>query len=205
MILICEGCDLSGKSTLVEALGKKYKGMTLKITDRPLDTTPSERVKILMYYWEVVGFVAPKNERNFVLDRFFPSEMVYCWKRGYDCMDSTAFKEIARSCKNSQETYVIYCDPSLEVLEYRHSVRGDDFINKEELSIIRSRYEEAFSKVDLPLIRIDTTELTTESLEKIHNFIEYERQRNKNEQKIKINRGHAEGDIYPTEEVDGKV
>lgn len=156
-VIVIEGIDLSGKSTLWNQLVKEFPGIGLKITDRPRDGSDKEKKKIKMYYESVMSFINLNYQnKTFILDRFFPSEMVYSLvKRGYEAMFDGALQGFERSLQKRNHL-LIYCDPGIDTIIERLKARGDDYVNEEDLRRLHTRYEEFLKRTTLNYIRADS-------------------------------------------------
>jgi thymidylate kinase len=188
MILIIEGPDKAGKTTLSNALIKKYPGLLLKITDRPLDASRQQREKILEHYGQILN-ILPGNEnedlwdetegissfKNIILDRFFPSELVYSIKRGYDAMAeddkyNRQFRNMEAILGNTEHLF-IYCNPGLQAINERMKENPDDYVEYHETAMLMGRYDRYFKNTPLNWIRVDTSRPVESCLQVIHNKI----------------------------------
>lgn len=167
-VLILEGVDLSGKSTLFDALIKEFPGIGLKITDRPINDSKVERSKIKGYYSSVLGFINVNYQsKNFILDRFFPSEIVYSKvKRGYEGFKDKELRNLERVIK-PRNHLLIYCDPGVDTLVERYKSRGDEYINTTDLVELCNRYEEFLSGTSLRYTRLDTKKPVEQLIEEL--------------------------------------
>lgn len=156
MILIIEGPDLSGKSTAIEKLGKKFNsGFTLKNNYKP----KSENSEIYTQYWAILGIVnsyLKKRDSVVILDRFFPSQAVYSYFRGKDEMHSDEIIELERFCKD--KVLYVYLDTDLKILQQRFLERGDEHITINDLKKIKERYDSYFNYTIMSKIRINSLE-----------------------------------------------
>lgn len=172
-VIIIEGCDLSGKSTLFDAIIKKFPGIGIKITDRPINGSPTERRKIKDYYRSILSYMNLNYQsKTLILDRFFPSEMVYSLpKRGYEAMDDDDFPDLEKVIKHRKHI-ILYCDPGLPTIFERLLVRGDDYVDAPALKELYIRYNTFFGKTSLNYIRLDTKKPVSELLEEIKPIID---------------------------------
>lgn len=178
IILIIEGVDLSGKSTLMNTLCKAFPGIVFKITDRPRNDSYSERGKIKHYYTSILEYINHNRNKIIMLDRFYPSELVYSKvKRGYEAFGEADFNDYERVI-NNLDHLVIYCNPGIETILTRLKSRGDDYINEEDIKALMGRYERFSKETRLNTLEIDTNKPVEELLEIIKATID-EYQRNK--------------------------
>jgi len=146
MLIIFEGSDLSGKSTIAEAVAKKLPESYLtKMCHRPKNNSESEVAKVYKRYWNIVEwykliYTLSQGKDTMILDRFYPSEAVYSYKRDYDAMDDKRIIELDTYIDTQFNALIVYCEPPNDILEQRLKDRGDDFVDVNDLGKIRSRY-----------------------------------------------------------------
>lgn len=170
MIFIIEGPDKSGKSTLETAISKKFPGIMLKITDRPIDSSEKEREKIKNYYSQVMKFIETYDHRNIILDRFYPSELCYSIKRGYEAMEDKFFKELEDKIRQ-HDHLLIFCNPGKEIISKRITEEPDEYVSQKENETILERYAVFFKQTSLNKIVVDTSKSTEETIKEIENKI----------------------------------
>jgi thymidylate kinase len=171
MIFVVEGCDKSGKTTLIERLNKRFVGISIKITDRPLDKSPVQRAKIVNYYWKILGLIDQEGAfNNFILDRFFPSEMVYSFKRGYDAFKEKEMQWIEDFLRR-KNALLILCDPGEEELKKRMHDNPDDYVTHRENMKVLERYNRFFEETTLNKMRLDTKRPVDVLVDQIEEYI----------------------------------
>lgn len=184
IILILEGVDNAGKSTLAEALRKVISGLAVKITDIPKIGEDADREKIKAYYWAMLniqdGFDADRwGETNLIFDRFFPSELVYSKvKRNYEAGEDPEYTILENALRNRKHL-IVYCDPGLDTIKDRLASRGDDYVVPEDIDELYARYEALFGVLDLNVLKLDTTQpvevLAKQVGDKLNELYEHER------------------------------
>lgn len=120
MIIIVEGPDGSGKTTLAEKIARQ-SGYTLLHRSQP--KSEEEKRNMMAEYLHVI-----KSGKNVVMDRCWYSEMVYGpIMRDATCIDYPEMYELERLlCKKG--AILIYCTDAPEVLWSRCQRRGEDYI-----------------------------------------------------------------------------
>ena len=166
MILIIEGPEKSGKTTLVAALIKKFPGVMIKITDRPKDFSREEKLKIKFHYLRVMQFAKDSPENTFILDRFYPSEMVYSIKRGYDAMKDSFFRDLETHIMKEKHL-LVFCNPGKEIISKRLKETPDDYLTKKENIEMLQRYQNFLKKTRLFSLEVNTSNPTEITVEKI--------------------------------------
>jgi len=153
-VLIIEGPDCGGKTFAIEKISKHFKdGFLIKNLYKPI-SYPSE--KIYLQYWRILGFIKTIKIPTFIiLDRFFPSQAVYSYLRGTDEMNSHYIKELDAICADKGFIFVLL-DTDLTILEKRYDMRGDEHINKEQLKLIKKRYNIFYKQTKMRKIKLDT-------------------------------------------------
>ena len=163
-VLIIEGADLSGKGTAIEKISKHFKdGFLVKNLYKP---SHADDLKIYMQYWQIAEWCATKE--FLILDRFFPSQAVYSYLRGVDEMFSKEILDLDTYCADLDFIY-IWLDTDAQELERRFDIRGDEHIQKNDLSILADRYEIFWNLTKMKKIRINTRE--KDWLQKLESFV----------------------------------
>lgn len=170
--ILIDGCDLSGKTTLMEFISKKIPGIVFKITDRPFNDSIAERNKIKDHYRSILGFINSHRTINIILDRFFPSELAYSKvKRGYETFDDDDFLILEKSLMSRNHLFVL-CDPGTNVLKKRLKIRGDDYMNEADIEALNERYDRFFKRTKMNKIRLDTSKSVDKLLKEILNKLD---------------------------------
>ncbi len=155
-IVIFEGCDLSGKSTAIEKISKKLNsGFVLKNCFKP----KTDDAMIYYQYESIIASIMTYLDRQpnevVILDRFYPSEAVYSYLRGYDALNSEFIKTMDTMC-NGLNVRLILIETPLKELERRYMFRGDENVDVKDLETLKSRYDEFFKNSKLDKIRVNT-------------------------------------------------
>jgi len=134
-IIIIEGCDCAGKSTIAELLSKKtgykiVKGSSFQISELGGDGMYDHMSKLL-------------DRENIIIDRFYMSNLVYGTLFDYPLMNYLQFDELAD--KTSKNALMVYVTASEEKIKNRMMARGDDMIKSENVRSILEKYDEVLS------------------------------------------------------------
>ena len=186
-VIIVEGCELSGKSTLVELLQKHYPSLTIKDTTRPKDDSFEERRKKKATYMSIFNFLHDNPLRTIILDRYFPSELVYSKvKRGYEAFNDLEYRDLQEMLlRMDQEVFIIICKPPIETILDRYKKRGDDYIKEDDVAEIMERYETFYEETKLSVLNVDTRNTKEDLLKEVISFIEHDYKAPVNEPKQK--------------------
>lgn len=122
MLIILEGPEAAGKSTLAEQLHAQT-GYPIIHSDKP--KTEQDKLHMLMMY---AGFIYA--DKNVILDRCWYSEMVYgniMRDKSYVDLEQMYHLEkmILENCSGS---ILIHCTAPVEKLWHRCNVRGEDYV-----------------------------------------------------------------------------
>lgn len=120
MIIIVEGPDGSGKTTLAEKIAKQT-GYALLHRSQP--KSEEEKARMMDEYLQVI-----KSGKSVVMDRCWYSEMVYGpIMRDATCITYPEMYVLERMlCRKG--ALIIYCTDKPEVLWKRCQTRGEDYI-----------------------------------------------------------------------------
>lgn len=156
-VLIVEGVDKAGKTTLINTLAKKYPGYLIKVTYRPKDDSDAGREEIKKKYQKQAKWIVEEANTNFVLDRSFISELVYSKvMRGYDATDDPFFLGLENQLK-SAGAILLYCDPGYSVLKQRHAIEKDDYIGFKHVFDLSKGYKDFLDNTVLEKYVVDTS------------------------------------------------
>jgi len=143
--LIFEGCDLVGKSSLIEKMNlTKIKG------------NPNFSFQDWQNYISIISqntYFLLKNFQhlNFALDRLAISDYVY--NKVYSRNVDVSHINLKQDFKNSKIVYVTVS--SVSILEKRYQERGDEKISFDKVKMLYEEYETFFKTFnDLPFIKI---------------------------------------------------
>lgn len=160
-LIIIEGSDLSGKTTIIERVSKALNnGIIIKNAFKPRSKDEAGRIR--EQYNFMLSLIRKsvkldKNEQFIIMDRFYQSQMVYSFKRGTDEMNDrfySRFETRLARIENLEVFYVWITAPDSD-LEKRFYKRGEDYLKVEELKTINKRYRSIYDKSLLNKIKVD--------------------------------------------------
>ena len=137
MLIIIEGTDCTGKTTLANKLSNELGFPILKGSSfESARCTQDELFEKFMAFTKL---------ENTILDRFIYSNEVYApMYEDYACLSDEQRRFIEREIKG--ETLMIYLYAHIDVLQERLQVRGDDYVTADKFKILKSSYLNAISK-----------------------------------------------------------
>ena len=132
MIVILEGCDCTGKTTLANELAKRtgyeiVKGSSFEISQLGADGMFEYMMGLL-------------DRDNIIIDRFYHSNYVYGFLYDYPMLKASQFFELAD--KTDKRAVVVYLHANERVIANRMVERGDKDINVQDVKNIIKRYNE---------------------------------------------------------------
>ena len=171
MRLIIEGCDKSGKSSLINALKNEIPSLIgIKLLSVPRDNKPETRHYIQVAYAKMAD-MSRDQSFHYVFDRFYPSQMVYSFKRDANDMEDGWFWKFEQELSKTPSLY-IYLDVPKDVLKKRFKTEKEDYVGIEDINRITRRYEKHFEQCQLNKIALDPTNDMKGAVEKIKKVIE---------------------------------
>lgn len=145
MIVILEGIDKTGKSTLARKLVKELDGYYVKFSQPNGDP-----------YQEYMGFLrSAKKHVNYVLDRFCYGELVYgpmYRNESGITVDQLNFIELLMMQFNP---IVVYCETSKETISRNFQDQDEEFTDSEDIEHIIKLYKNVWNESILDPINFD--------------------------------------------------
>ena len=153
MLILVEGTDCSGKSTLI----KRFQDIChLNVFKNPIKPTAGLQERGFVNGTYFGAYNSAKLLRDdLIFDRSHITELVYAKiKRGYEPEKDfwNKWEE-----ENSHYVVVVYVTASLDVLKERMKARGEDYISEEESVLITEAYDEYIKTSKLSTIFVDGT------------------------------------------------
>ena len=150
MIIVLEGVDTTGKSSVVAELMKKFTDRTL-INVRPnlKDTSKEGRNLVKDNYKEELNKAIARLPKITIFDRFWISEQVYSIKRGMDCLKEWSLLQLSYKLRDYPHIVFYLEVENKEVLKKRMLKMREDFIRPAEIEVIESRYDTALKASNL--------------------------------------------------------
>lgn len=158
-LIIFEGIDGAGKSTLAKEIGKI---LNLPIEHHGPVKNKEEGKK------EYFDFLKKCNY-SVIKDRFMMGEETYSIVyRGYK---ADYMEELENKLKQKFDVYLIFIDANKNLIEKRLKERGEDFLNLKDISKISKLCNEYYEKSSLNKIKIYGENKFDYKIQKILNFI----------------------------------
>lgn len=155
-IIILEGSDCTGKTTLANTLAEVtgyeiVKGSSFEISELGADGMFNHMMELL-------------DRDNIIIDRFMWSNLVYGKLFDYPMMNLTQFDLLVE--KADEKALLLYLHAPIGTINYRMQNRGDDMIKIENIEDILEEYNEVMYGNFRPklLISFDTSDNNTDSI-----------------------------------------
>lgn len=131
MLIIIEGADCTGKTTLAQKL---VKDLGVKHTMSLRKGPPSSRNPVEEYLWPLSGYSPGKpsgGNQHIICDRWHIGEMIYpsLFKRNSIMSDHFDDYDIVHNVLMRLGALIVYLDPPLSIVHNRFRERGDSMIN----------------------------------------------------------------------------
>ena len=166
MRIIIEGCDKSGKSTLIEALKNQIPSMVgLKLLSKPADGTDRSKQYIKQMYIHMAD-MSRNQTAHYLFDRWYPSQMVYSFKRKHDDLDDPWFMQFEQELSKTPNLYILL-DVDPDLIEKRFDEDQEKFAKKNEINKIKQRYAKHYKMCQLNKMIIDPTDRLDEAVDQI--------------------------------------
>lgn len=155
MMIIVEGTDGTGKTTLCKLLSEKLDYRIIKGSSFENAKLPQDQ----LFGW--FTFVATKQ--NVIVDRFFPSNLTYApLYKDYSMIDKKQTKFLESMIRD--KAIIIYLYADINTLKSRIRERGDDYVKEDRLEEISKKYEEVLINSSLDVISVDTSVYSTHEI-----------------------------------------
>ena len=166
MRIIIEGCDKSGKSTLIEALKNKIPSMIgLKLLTKPKDGSEESQKYIKQMYMHMADMTR-SQAAHYLFDRFYPSQMVYSFKRKHDDMEDPFYWGFEKELAKTPSLYILL-DVREDLLAARFESEGETYALPEDIKKIKARYLDHYDKCQLNKYKVDPTDNLEATVEEI--------------------------------------
>ncbi len=178
-MIIIDGPDGSGKSTLVEYIKKNSSIQLVK----PFYPKQNQ----LSYYLHSPAHYAP-----FYLERYYTSELVYPqFKEGRDQMQPW-HQYLIEAGLMPFAPVILYVRPEKETILENIHVRGDDYIKLEEIDQMLYFYDNVMENTYVPVFTYDYKQNNLDTILKLVETIHQQRQ----EKALKLQKFMSSGNLY---------
>jgi thymidylate kinase len=159
MIVIIEGCDRTGKSTLAAKIAEAIKGEVIHC-GKPKTDDP---------YSEYLGMLAElPSYKNFVFDRFYLGEYVYSqlWRNGC-AITPREFHSLDVIASSLHRAIVIHAYADQQIILDRCAKEGEDLLKPVEIQRCQELFNDIINHTNLPVISYDSGNQSPDDIVKI--------------------------------------
>lgn len=175
MMVIVEGLDKCGKTTLVNYLIKNLdNAFVMKNGFRPNSNNTEEREKILYIYEKLfINYMLNFKNDVLIMDRYFISELVYGTKRGYNALETKGMKYFLNMVQKRKDIILIYCRTDYDNIKKKFIEDREEYVEIKEIKKLDKLYQKVISKLNLIKLPYDYTITKPETVvKKIKRLIE---------------------------------
>lgn len=170
MNIIIEGCDKTGKSTIIQDLKKIYTSATVfKNLLKPEGkdgVTIGRAAGIYLGAYQFANTVGGMN----IFDRGHITEVVYSQRRGYNSLEHIDWLGYEQMLLD--RTCVIYMSAPEETIVKRFETENETYISKEEVHNILEGFDAYLSMTKLPVLRLSSLDDREQNIAKFLTFIQ---------------------------------
>ena len=153
MNIILEGNECTFKTTLAQFLHEKTKMPIVKGSS--FNSALCTQEELFRFYKETF------SQQHTIFDRSFYSNLVY--GPLYPKYTTISNEQIAELEEMVADSIVIWHRATTDTIKKRLRIRGDEYIEEDDIGIINERYENVMRKARLIVIQFDTETRTVES------------------------------------------
>jgi len=153
-VIILEGVDKTGKTTLAEKLLKAKTGTILiKQNRKDLKKIKDAFMNMAILLRDLPG------DAPIILDRFYPSQMVYSILRGEESMTDVFYHVLENDLVNhpTLKFEIIYCTADDDTIRRRFKKEKEEYVKEDQIKLLKSRYEHFIKRTKLKVTTYNTS------------------------------------------------
>ena len=156
MLILVEGCDKTGKTTLISDLKKHFPGLTIiKNEFKPTGNNPTSIFGTIGQYLGMYQYHFQTNDNRMIaLDRSHITEIVYSQLRGYNSLEY--FKWYDYENQHEKDFLVIYMSAPTEVIAKRFKEENETYLSAEQINQVVQGYEQYLRDSNLPRLMLSS-------------------------------------------------
>lgn len=173
MIIILEGIDCSGKSTLLDDIYHKvYEGTSRFAFKNPWKPEGKDPFMIGRTAGIYLGAyeAAMQSGTDVIFDRGHITELIYSAKRGYDANKYFRW-DLYEIDKLERNAVLIYMSAPASVLQERFKKEKEDYLSIADIDVILRRYEEYLEETPLRTLKLSSLDPRKLNVMKVVNFL----------------------------------
>lgn len=147
MLIVVEGSDCAGKTTLINALANEMNYSIVKGSSFEQSQCTQEQL--------YEKFTEMSKLENTILDRYIYSNEVYAsLYDDFAILSDEQRRKIENKIKD--KALLIYLEADIETLTDRLLERGDEYVKADKLPLIKAKYEDSLKQVTIETLKFDT-------------------------------------------------
>ena len=153
-VIILEGVDKTGKSTMAEKLLKATPcSILIKHNRRELDNIKQVFTDMCLILRNIPG------NAPIILDRFYPSQMVYSILRGKEDLHNIFYKVLEQDmlAHPTLKFEIVYCTAEDDIIRQRFYRDKEEYTKAGSIKMLLDRYEYFLKETKLKVHIYDTT------------------------------------------------
>lgn len=161
MIIIFEGVDRAGKSTIInEFIKMNPNAVIFKLSDyyRPKNNSPEEIQNLEVIYDELFNqarSLSYDQGKIVIFDRAYPSEIVYSYPmRGYDAFENQFWQRLDKELAKFGSVLYVYVHPPKSEDHLKRLADEGSSMKKETVVELLKRYESFWHLTSLPKLAV---------------------------------------------------
>ncbi len=152
MLFVLEGNECCYKSTIANKLALKFEYPVVKGSSFELATKGNDALYKHFYNLSLAS--------RGIFDRYIWSNRTYASLfKDYAIITPEQQQKLEDNIRRKTKVFYLYAE--LDEIKKRLAERGDEYVNEDQLESISEKYEEVLSFSSLDIIRIDTTNKTS--------------------------------------------
>ena len=169
MIILVEGCDKTGKSTLIRDITKYYDAPVFKSREKPTTKEQFQIGRTQGIYLGAYDVAKLRQKYLTVFDRGHVTELVYSQKRGYNAADYYKWGELEKEFK--EHMMIIYMSAPVDVIADRFKEENEEYLSADEIEVTLERYEEYLRNTNLKVLRLSSITHPVDNIKMAIEFI----------------------------------
>lgn len=159
--LIIEGCDASGKSTLIDKLVEMLEWEVIKGSSFELSQCTNQELLV-----KFANMIVDNLHSNIIFDRFIYSNEVYASLYEDFATLTDNDRRLLESAYSLDNAHIIYLYADEATLKERLNTRGDDYVKADRINPILRKYDKALLKIspEIGVTSFDTSAMTTDEI-----------------------------------------
>lgn len=172
MILLFEGVDKSGKSSLLNDFCQYLISQQINFDEFKNKIKPEGKSELSIGRTAGIYLGAYQLASNkyypVLFDRSHITEVVYSSRRGYEALDYFDWLSYEEKQK---DMLLVYTSAPVSVVKKRFEQDGEDYVKPEEIETILNRFDIYLKRTKLPTLKLSSIDDRTNNVSELINFL----------------------------------